>query len=202
MENPRVSIERKNGLKALLINASPKKNGNTARLVGLVADAFQQKGIQAETLCLGEQSYSFCKGCRGCYETAECVQQDDVQKILEKIAGADVILIASPDYWGDVTGHLKVFMDRCTPYSKAHQPYATLPSGKRGISIALSAGEDPRECKAILVKIDGLFRTLGIKPAASFYTCGILTEQDLENDEGKLAEAAFFASEIAKALVP
>lgn len=202
MENPRVSIERKNGLKALLINASPKKNGNTARLVGLVADAFRQKGIQAETLCLGEQSYSFCKGCRGCYKTAECVQRDDMQKILEQMAGADVVLIASPDYWGDVTGHLKVFMDRCTPYSKAHEPHAALPGGKRGISLALSAGEDPRECKAILMKIDNLFRTLGIKPAASFYTCGILTEQDLERDEGKLAEAAFFASEIAKALVP
>ncbi|WP_195983846.1 flavodoxin family protein [Clostridium sp. D33t1_170424_F3] len=189
-------------MKALLINASSKKNGNTARLVGLVADAFQEKGMQVETLCLGEQSYSFCKGCRSCYQTAECVQQDDVQKVLGKMADADVILIASPDYWGDVTGHLKVFMDRCTPYSKAHQPYAALPGGKRGISIALSAGEDPRECKAILMKIENLFRTLGIKPAASFYTCGILTEQDLERDEGKLAEAAFFASEIAKALVP
>lgn len=189
-------------MKALLLNASPKTNGNTARLVGLVAEAFQKKGIQAETLCLGEQSYSFCKGCRGCYQTASCVQRDDVQKILEKMAGADVVLIASPDYWGDVTGHLKVFIDRCTPYSKAHQPHAALPGGKRGISIALSGGEDARECKAILAKIDSLFRTLGIKPAASFYTCGILTEADLEHDPEKLAEAAFFASEIAKALAP
>ena len=74
-------------------------------------------------------------------------------------------------------------------------------AGKRGISLALSAREDPRECKEILARIVRFFVRLGIKPMANYYTCGGLTEDDLNQNEGKLAEAAFFGTEIAKALV-
>ncbi len=188
-------------MKALFINAGPKNNGNTARLLGLIADAFSKKGIETEILCLGDLTYGFCKGCRSCYTTAECVQHDDVQKIMEKMAGADVIALASPDYWGGITAQLKAFIERCTPYSPAHQPHATLPAGKRGIAIALSAREDPAECKEILADIERFFKRLGIKPSANYYTCGILTEDDLNNNAEKLAEAAFFGAEVAKALV-
>lgn len=188
-------------MKALFLNASPKENGNTAKILGLIADGFTQRGIETETLCLGSQRYAFCKGCRSCYQTAVCVQQDDVQRILEKVAGADVFAIASPDYWGGVTGQLKAFIDRCTPYNPAHEPHASLPKGKRGIGIALSAGEDPQECKKILAEMEHFFVQMGVRPTASFYTCGILTEEDLNRDEAKLAEAAFFGAEVAKALV-
>lgn len=188
-------------MKALLMNASPKNNGNTARLLGLVGDALVQRGMETEIVCLGEQNYGFCRGCRSCYRTAECVQHDDVQVLMEKMKGADIIAIASPDYWGGITGQLKAFIDRCAPYSPDHQPHASLPAGKRGISLALGAREDPRECKDILARIDRFFVRMGIKPMANFYTCGILTEEDLNSNEEKLAEAAFFGAEIAKALV-
>ena len=200
-EKKRLRMEGEIFLRALLINASPKKDGNTARLLGLVAEAFLQRGIGTEILCLGEQQYAFCRGCRSCYQTAECVQRDDVQEILKRMSEADVIAIASPDYWGGITGQLKAFIDRCTPYSPAHQPHAALPAGKRGISLALSAREDPRECKEILARIDRFFVRMGIKPMANYYTCGVLTEDDLNQNEGKLAEAVFFGTEIAKALV-
>ena len=86
-------------MKALLLNASPKNNGNTARLLELIGDAFQKKGMETQTLCLGDLHYAFCKGCRSCYQTAECVQHDDVQLVLEQMEQADLIAIASPDYW-------------------------------------------------------------------------------------------------------
>ena len=188
-------------LKALLLNASPKNNGNTARLLELIGDAFHKKGMETQTLCLGDLHYAFCKGCRSCYQTAECVQHDDVQLVLEQMEQADLIAIASPDYWGGITGQLKAFIDRCTPYSPAHQPHAALSMGKRGISIALSAREDPRECKEILARIDRFFQRMGIRPMANYYTCGVLTEDDLNNNEGKLAEVTFFGEEIAKTLM-
>ena len=84
-------------MKALLLNASPKNNGNTARLLELIGDAFQKKGMETQTLCLGDLHYAFCKGCRSCYQTAECVQHDDVQLVLEQMEQADLIAIASPD---------------------------------------------------------------------------------------------------------
>lgn len=188
-------------MKALLLNASPKNNGNTARLLELIGDAFQKKGMETQTLCLGDLHYAFCKGCRSCYQTAECVQHDDVQLVLEQMEQADLIAIASPDYWGGITGQLKAFIDRCTPYSPAHQPHAALSMGKRGISIALSAREDLRECKEILARIDRFFQRMGIRPMANYYTCGVLTEDDLNNNEGKLAEVTFFGEEIAKTLM-
>ena len=157
--------------------------------------------METQTLCLGDLHYAFCKGCRSCYQTAECVQHDDVQLVLEQMEQADLIAIASPDYWGGITGQLKAFIDRCTPYSPAHQPHAALSMGKRGISIALSAREDPRECKEILARIDRFFQRMGIRPMANYYTCGVLTEDDLNNNEGKLAEVTFFGEEIAKTLV-
>ncbi|MFR8531695.1 MAG: flavodoxin family protein [Anaeromassilibacillus sp.] len=187
-------------MKALLLNASPKNNGNTARLLELIGDAFHKKGMETQTLCLGDLHYAFCKGCRSCYQTAECVQHDDVQLVLEQMEQADLIAIASPTIGAGSPASLGVHRPR-TPYSPAHQPHAALSMGKRGISIALSAREDPRECKEILARIDRFFQRMGIRPMANYYTCGVLTEDDLNNNEGKLAEVTFFGEEIAKTLM-
>lgn len=51
----------------------------------------------------------FCKGCRTCHNTAKCVQNDDVDRIIEQYEWADIIISVSPSYWADIPGQFKAF---------------------------------------------------------------------------------------------
>ena len=52
----------------------------------------------------------------GSYIDGKCIQNDDVEQMVISILTADLVLIVTPSYWGDVTGQLKTFFDRNTPY--------------------------------------------------------------------------------------
>ena len=90
-------------MNALIINCSPVRNGATAEIVRLVS---QYLGSRYETkaVCIDDYHFAFCRGCRSCHKTAECVQKDDADRLMEEIARADVIVSVSPSYWADIPG--------------------------------------------------------------------------------------------------
>ena len=62
-------------MKALIINCSPVRTGATAEIVRLVSEQISAKHI-VKTICIDDYSFSFCRGCRSCHETAKCVMSD------------------------------------------------------------------------------------------------------------------------------
>ena len=70
-------------MNALVINCSPVRNGATAEIVHIVAEYLGKK-YEVKSICIDDYDISFCKGCRACHSTAECVQHDDVDKIIEQ----------------------------------------------------------------------------------------------------------------------
>lgn len=119
-------------MKILVINCSPVRNGATAEIVNLVKEYVEEDNI-VKTVCIDDFEIKMCKGCRKCYETAECFQKDDVVKLMEIYDWADKIVSVSPSYWADIPGQFKVFIDRCTPWCNTHEPHASLQSGKMGL---------------------------------------------------------------------
>ena len=122
-------------MNALVINCCPVKNGATAEIVRIVSER-----LSAKSICIDDYDFAFCKGCRSCHTTARCVQSDDIDRIMEELEAADVIVCVSPSYWADIPGQFKAFIDRCTPWCNTHEPHASLSGGKKGYAIALRTG--------------------------------------------------------------
>ena len=104
-------------MKALIINCSPVRNGATARIAEIIGDELKSR-YEIKNICIDDYSFAFCKGCRSCHKTAECVQHDDVDVLMGEFEHADVIVSVSPSYWADIPGQFKAFIDRCTPWCR------------------------------------------------------------------------------------
>ena len=100
-------------MKVLSINGSRRKNGNTAHLIASILSPSKKGEAQTESIFLGDYNIGACTGCEGCRSSWECIIKDDFAKIVEKIDGADGIVLASPTYWYSVTSDMKRFIDRC-----------------------------------------------------------------------------------------
>ena len=102
--------------KILIVNGSPKKNGNTAALVEWFAEGARSSGAQVEIAGAAFLTckVSGCTSCRQCQTIEEyrCVIDDGATAVLGKMAGADAIVMASPLYFFAASAQLKVIVDR------------------------------------------------------------------------------------------
>ena len=101
-------------MKVIAINGSPRKGGNVAQCLEVMAAEFEREGIEFEVLQPGPRVHP-CLACYRCLETGSlhCVQEDDmVNEIIDKCIGADGIILASPVYHGGIAGGMKCVMDR------------------------------------------------------------------------------------------
>ena len=99
-------------MKVLLINGSPKANGNTAFALGQMAEIFETESIEAEIIQVGNQQIHGCMACGGCYKLGKCVYDDLVNETVEKLNDADGIVLGSPVYYASPNGTLLSFLDR------------------------------------------------------------------------------------------
>ena len=105
-------------MKALFINGSPRKNGNTAQLLKRAMEGAQEAGAEVELVNLYDRSLNY-KGCMSCFackvkggKKGVCSFKDDLQPILQKAVEADVLVCGSPNYCGYPTAALRAFMER------------------------------------------------------------------------------------------
>lgn len=104
-------------MKIVVINGSPKgENSNTNIMVNEFLNGAQRAGAETVNIFLSEKKIEHCKGCHICWSKgpAQCVISDDMVSILMHMGDANVIVFASPVYFENIAGMLKVFMDRMT----------------------------------------------------------------------------------------
>ena len=99
-------------MKVLLINGSPRKEGNTSIALKEVSDELNREGIETETIQIGMQVIRGCLACGYCHKNGKCVIDDIVNKISEKFKETDGLVIASPVYYASANGTLISFLDR------------------------------------------------------------------------------------------
>ncbi len=122
-------------MKVLLINGSPKPNGNTAHALREMADIFAQEGIEAEIIHIGNQDIRGCIACGSCGKTGKCVFDDAVNAIAPKFEAADGIVIGSPVYYAMANATLMAFMQRLfysTRFDKTMKVGASIAIARRG----------------------------------------------------------------------
>lgn len=174
-------------MKALVMNCSPVRNGATARIVELVSQNLEDR-YEVRSICIDDYQLDFCKGCRTCHNTAKCVMQDDVDKIIEQYEWADIIVSVAPSYWADIPGQFKAFIDRCTPWCNTHEPHASISSGKKGYSIALRTGPSMRECNRIIESIEHFYGHMEVACCGSLGLCSVEYRDDVADREAEILE--------------
>lgn len=102
-------------MKVIAFNGSPRKSGNTSRLLAMVLGELEAEGIATELYQLGGR---LVRGCTSCYKCAErkddrcSVDDDAINECIAKMFAADGIILGSPTYFADVTTETKALIDR------------------------------------------------------------------------------------------
>ena len=99
-------------MKVLIINGSPRADGNTARAIAEMKKIFDAEGAETDVMQVGNKAIRGCIGCRRCADLGRCVFDDEVNVAAEKLKAADGLVIASPVYYANPNGTLVSFLDR------------------------------------------------------------------------------------------
>ena len=99
-------------MKVLMINGSPRKDGNTSVALKELEKTFLQEGIETETVQIGTQAVRGCIACGTCAEKGSCVFDDMVNELAPKFEEADGLVVASPVYYASANASLIACLDR------------------------------------------------------------------------------------------
>jgi multimeric flavodoxin WrbA len=132
----------------LVLSASPVRDGNTTALVDWFAEGARSNGARVEIVATAFLKYKTtgCTSCRRCQTIKEyaCVIKDEASPVLAKMAGADVIVMATPLYFFGASAQLKLIMDRMFSLYKWDNAAGTMTTPLKGKKLVLiaSAYED------------------------------------------------------------
>ena len=151
-------------MKVLMINGSPRKEGNTSIALQEMEKIFQAEGIEVETVSIGGKDIRGCIACGQCHAKGKCVFDDLVNETAPKFAACDGLVVASPVYYASANGTLISFLDRLfysTPFDKTMKVGASVVVARRG---GLSATFD---------ELNKYFTICGMPVASSQYWNGV-----------------------------
>jgi multimeric flavodoxin WrbA len=121
-------------MRVLLVNGSPRKNGETAQSLSIIENILLKSGIETEWFHLGTDPVRGCCHCNSCQKTNRCVFTDDkCDELIEMCLRADGIIIGSPVYFAAPNGALCALLDRVF-YAASNFGY--LFKGKLGAAVA------------------------------------------------------------------
>ena len=121
-------------LKVLLLNGSPRTNGNIATALHEMESVFEKEGVEFETIQLGKMDIRGCLACESCRKTGKCVIDDIVNELSKKFEEADGLVIGSPVYYGSANGTLMSALQRMfysTHFDKSLKVGASVVSARR-----------------------------------------------------------------------
>lgn len=133
--------------KVLILTTSLRHGSNSDALAEQFAKGAEDAGHSVETVSLRDKNLQFCRGCLACQNTGTCVIKDDVAPLLDQIRTADVLVFATPIYFYEMSGQMKVLLDRTNPLYPVEYAF-------RDVYLLATAAE-PEE-RAVDGAVDGL----------------------------------------------
>ncbi len=147
-------------MKVLLVNGSPKANGNTAFALEQMAQVFAAEGIRPQILHIGNQAIRGCIACGSCAKNGKCVFDDAVNQAAPLFQEADGIVVGSPVYYASANATVVAFLDRLfysTRFDKRMKVGASVVIARRG------------GCSATFDELNKYFTISGMPIASSHY---------------------------------
>ncbi|MDE6847652.1 MAG: flavodoxin family protein [Lachnospiraceae bacterium] len=171
--------------KIIVLNGSPRKNGNTAALIQAFTEGAESAGNTVTEFFLDSMNIHGCKGCFGGGKNPDspCVQNDDMDKIYPAYKDADIVVLASPLYYWTISGQLKCAFDRLFAVAECDADYRN--PKKECVLIMAAEGHGFEES---LYWYDRLEKHLGWKSIGKVLCGGVMAAGDIKGNE-KLEEA-------------
>ena len=122
-------------MKVLIINGSPRKNGNTSIALAQIEAVFAEEGIEVTSVQVGHEVVRGCVACNGCAKLGRCVYDDCVNQLAPLFEEADGLVVASPVYYGSANATLVAVLDRLfysTHFDKTMKVGAAVACARRG----------------------------------------------------------------------
>lgn len=166
-------------MKVLMLNGSPRVNGNTAVALREMEAVFAREGIETETVQVGQRDIRGCIACGKCGQLGKCVFDDIVNELAPKFQAADGLVVASPVYYASANPTLVALLDRLlysTGFDKTMKVGASVVCARRG------------GCSATFDELNKFFTISGMPIASSQYWNSIhgLSKGEADQDgEGK-----------------
>ncbi|MBN1341897.1 MAG: flavodoxin family protein [Phycisphaerae bacterium] len=184
-------------MRLLSVNGSPRKNGNTASMLGRVCGPLASAGVEIDEVYLHGLEFRPCTSCTVCMKMKDrhChgYKGDDCNDVIDRAIAADVILLGSPVYFGSVTGQIKAFMDRVGFVNRVNDLFLNRKIGA-AVTPARRAGE-----LLTFAELNMWFLINGmVVPGSSYWNVGhALKEGEIEKDK----EAMETCDELARNLL-
>ncbi|AJH01963.1 flavodoxin [Clostridium beijerinckii] len=156
--------------KVVIFNASPRKNGYTAKLLEQVGKGAKSKGAEVIEFDLNDSGIRGCQGCYYCRTHDGCAIKDYLQPMYEAINEADAIVFGSPIYYYQITGQAKVWLDRTFPM--VGDNFAPRHSGKKLITIFSQGSPNPEMAADGIKAVNNILAAYGWKLEDSIHCCG------------------------------
>ncbi len=172
-------------MKVVAYNGSPKKKGNTASLLKAVCEALKEEGVKTKIVHLAPHKIQPCTACYKCAKarSLKClgVKGDGLNDLLPELLAADGILLGSPVWFSNVTGHMKNFIDRAGIVARANGHPLTRKVGAAVVAVRRAGGVPTFDAINHFFHINGM-----IVPGSVYWNIGIgrAPGDCLQDDEG------------------
>ena len=147
-------------MNVLILNGSPKNNGNTAIAIDEMVKVFDAEGITGKVVHVGNKDIRGCVSCSSCAGTGKCVFDDEVNEIAKEFEAADALVVASPVYYASANATLIACLDRLfysSHFDKTMKVGASIVVARRG------------GCSATFDELNKYFTISGMPVASSQY---------------------------------
>jgi multimeric flavodoxin WrbA len=188
-------------MKIVAILGSPRLDGNSAFIAGRFLETAKKLGAETQSFALNTLAYRGCQACMACKKTSEvCVLKDDLTEVIEAVREADVIVLASPVYYAEVTGQMKLFIDRTycylTPDFHSSTQRTRLLPGKTAVFIQTQGFADQTVYADIFPRYSGVLQFIGIDDAHLLRGCGLSKRDEVCGREDLLKQTEELAARI------
>ncbi|WP_028320782.1 flavodoxin family protein [Desulfatiglans anilini] len=191
-------------MNVLGIYGSPRKGGNTDRLLDSVLEGAQAAGAEVKRIYVRKLKMSGCIECGGCDKTGECVVKDDMQEVYPMLAEASVIFLASPIFFYGITAQAKALVDRSQAMWARRMLLKTREERKRydggtGYLVAAGATKGKTLFDGARMEARYFFDALDMHCGEGFFARGLEKRSDLEKHPELLEDAFRFGREAVEA---
>jgi multimeric flavodoxin WrbA len=175
-------------MKIVSLLGSPRPKGNSAAIAARFCEAAEGLGAEVTTFALNKLKYRGCQACMTCKTKLDmCVLKDELAEVLEAVREAEVLVMATPIYYGEVSSQLKAFIDRT--FSYLVPDYATNPNpcrlapGKKLVFIQAQGEPDESRFADVFPRYDWFLKWYGFSDSFLIRACGVYDKGDVESRE-------------------
>lgn len=189
-------------MKIVCLLGSPRPKGNSFVMADRFCRTAEAAGAETQTFTLNKLEYRGCQACMTCKTKLDrCVLKDELTQVLDAIRDADILVMASPIYYGEVSSQMKGFIDRTFSYLvpdfDTNPQTSRLKPGKK-LVIMLTQGDPGEELYAdVFPRYASFFKWYGFDESHLLRACGVMGPGEVEGRADVMNQTA----ELARKLV-